>query len=80
MDKEPNATKPMSAKAQQAKRAFTSAELALELPFTIVGAMVLGGAIGYFLDYRFHTGWAFTLILGGLGFIAGLREVIRRLT
>jgi len=80
LDKEPNATKPTSAKAQQAKRAFTTVELALELPFTIVGAMVLGGVLGYLLDYRFHTGRAFTLILGGMGFIAGLREVIRRLT
>jgi F0F1-type ATP synthase assembly protein I len=80
LDEKPQDTRPTSPEAQRAKRAFTTAELALELPFTIVAAMVLGGVIGYFLDYRFHIQWVFTLILGGLGFVAGLREVIRRLT
>jgi ATP synthase protein I len=53
--------------------------LALELPFTFVGAIVVGGAIGFFLDRWLHTGPWLMLIFGGLGFYAGIREVIRRL-
>jgi F0F1-type ATP synthase assembly protein I len=79
LDNRPNETKPLSPEVEKAKRAFTPAELALELPFTLVGATVLGGALGYFLDHRLHTHWVFTLILGGLGFAGGLREVLRRL-
>jgi len=53
--------------------------LALELPFTLVGAMAVGVAIGYFLDRWIHTKPWFTLLLGALGFFAGVREVVRRL-
>lgn len=62
------------------KRYANNTALALELPFTIVGAVVVGGLLGYFLDHWLHTKVAFTLILGILGFAAGLREVLRRLT
>jgi ATP synthase protein I len=53
--------------------------LALELPFTFVGAIVVGGAIGFFLDRWLHTSPWLMLVFGGLGFYAGIREVIRRL-
>jgi ATP synthase protein I len=53
--------------------------LALELPFTFVGAIVVGGAIGFFLDRWLHTRPWLMLVFGGLGFYAGIREVIRRL-
>ena len=53
--------------------------LALELPFTLVGPVVVGAAIGYFLDHRLHTRPWLTLILGAIGFFAGVREVLRRL-
>lgn len=53
--------------------------LALELPFTLVGAIAVGVALGYFLDRWLHTRAAFMILLGALGFIAGVREVIRRL-
>jgi F0F1-type ATP synthase assembly protein I len=36
-------------------------------------------ALGYFVDRWMHTRPIFMLILGALGFIAGLREVLRRL-
>jgi F0F1-type ATP synthase assembly protein I len=35
--------------------------------------------LGFFLDRWLHTKPAFIIILGALGFIAGVREVIRRL-
>jgi F0F1-type ATP synthase assembly protein I len=63
----------------QAGRVRKFSALALELPFTIVGAVLVGGVLGYFLDHWLHTRWTFTLILGGLGFAGGVREVIRRL-
>jgi F0F1-type ATP synthase assembly protein I len=79
LNNQPNETKPLSPEVAKAKKVFTPAELALELPFTLVGATVLGGGLGYFLDHRLHTHWVFTLVLGGLGFAGGLREVLRRL-
>ena len=69
-----------SPQGEKAKKYGNQAALALELPFTIVGAVLLGGLLGYFLDRWLHTKLIFTLILGGLGFYAGLREVLRRLS
>jgi len=64
---------------EKVKKYSTQTSLALELPFTIVGAVILGGVLGFFLDRWLHTKMIFTLILGGVGFYAGLREVLRRL-
>jgi F0F1-type ATP synthase assembly protein I len=52
----------------------------LDLPFVLVGGVVVGAALGYFLDRRLGTSPTFTLILGGLGFVGGILEVLRRLT
>jgi ATP synthase protein I len=51
---------------------------ALELPIVLVSAIVIGGVFGYFLDRWLHTKPILTLILGGLGFYAGVRDVLRR--
>ena len=53
--------------------------LAMELPFTLVGAVLFAGATGFFLDKWLHTKPWLMLALGILGFIGGVREVIRRL-
>jgi len=53
--------------------------LAMELPFTLVGAVLFAGAIGFFLDKWLHTKPWLMLALGIVGFIGGVREVIRRL-
>ena len=53
--------------------------LAMELPFTLVGAVLFAGAIGFFLDKWLHTKPWLMLGLGVVGFIGGVREVIRRL-
>jgi ATP synthase protein I len=52
--------------------------MALELPFVLVSAIVVGGLIGYALDKWLHTKPVFLLILGAIGFYAGLRDVLRR--
>lgn len=79
LDDKPNAKGPVSPELQKAKKYSTQVSLALELPFTIVGTVILGGVLGYFLDRWLHTKMLFTLVLGGVGFYAGLREVLRRL-
>ena len=54
--------------------------VALELPFVMVAAIVIGGLFGFLLDRWMHTKPVFTIILGGVGFYAGLRDVLRRLS
>jgi ATP synthase protein I len=53
--------------------------MALELPIILVSAIAIGGLLGYFLDQWLHTRPVFMLILGGMGFYAGVRDVLRRL-
>lgn len=53
--------------------------LAMELPFILVGGVVIGGGLGYWLDKQFGSSPALTFILGIIGFAAGVREVLRRL-
>lgn len=53
---------------------------AMDLPFVLVGAVVIGAGGGYFLDGRLGTSPVLTLLLGALGFAAGMFEVVRRLT
>ena len=53
---------------------------ALDLPFVLVGAVVIGAGGGYLLDQRLGTSPVLALILGALGFAAGMYEVLRRLT
>jgi F0F1-type ATP synthase assembly protein I len=79
VDDQPNDAKQLSPEEQRVKKYSNATALALELPFTIVGAVLVGGVLGYFLDHWLHTRWIFTLILGGVGFAGGVREVIRRL-
>jgi F0F1-type ATP synthase assembly protein I len=51
---------------------------AVELPFIMVATLAIGGGIGYFLDQRLHTKPYLMLLLGALGFFAGLRDMLRR--
>jgi F0F1-type ATP synthase assembly protein I len=74
-----NESKPPSTSDPKAKKIVSNAALAMELPFTIVGAVLLGALLGFFLDHWLHTKVIFTFLLGGLGFAAGLKEVLRRL-
>ncbi len=62
--------------AQNMSRQFA---VAMELPFVLVSAILVGGAMGWLLDRWLHTWPVLMLVLGGLGFFAGVREVLRRL-
>ncbi len=53
--------------------------LAMELPFVLVGGVVIGGGLGYWLDKQLGSSPALTFILGLVGFAAGVREVLRRI-
>ncbi len=60
-----------------ASRQFATA---LELPFVLVSAIVVGGFFGYLLDRWLHTKPVFMLVLGAVGFYVGVRDVLRRVT
>jgi F0F1-type ATP synthase assembly protein I len=79
LDQQPHESKSSSPDAPKAKKYLTNTALAMELPFTIVGAVLLGGFLILPLDHWLHTKVIFTLLLGGVGFAAGLKEVLRRL-
>jgi F0F1-type ATP synthase assembly protein I len=51
----------------------------LELPILLVACVAVGGGLGYLLDERIHTSPVFTLIFGGLGFAAGMIQLVKRL-
>ena len=51
---------------------------AMDLPFTFVAAVAVGGLIGYFLDHWLHTGPWLMIIFGGCGFAGGILEISRR--
>lgn len=71
----------MSPEDRDKRRAsfYRTFALAMELPFIPVVAVVLGGGLGYLLDNRLHTSPWLALVFGALGFVAGIREILRRL-
>lgn len=54
--------------------------LAMSLPFTLIVSVILGGGAGYLIDRWLHTLPIFSLILGVLGFGAGLWDILRQLS
>lgn len=54
--------------------------MAMELPVIMIASIVIAGGAGYLLDRWLHTSPLFTLILGFLGFGAGVWDIIRRLS
>ena len=53
--------------------------MASDLPFLLVGGVLAGGFLGYFLDRWWHTKPFLMIILGAVGFFAGVRDMLRRL-
>jgi len=52
--------------------------MAMELPFIPIAAVLIGGGLGYVLDKKLGTAPLFILVIGLVGFAAGLWEIIRR--
>jgi ATP synthase protein I len=77
-NKPENSHSPLPA-VEKAKDVSNQAAIAMELPFVLVSAVVVGGLLGFFLDRWLHTKPVFLLVLGGIGFAAGVRDVLRRL-
>ncbi len=50
----------------------------MELPFIPVVAVSVAGGVGYLIDKKLHTFPLLAILLGLLGFLAGMREVLRR--
>ena len=78
-DKNPDLPAPQEDARKHGEHLRNQSALAMELPFTLVGAVVFAGLVGYLLDKWLHTAPWLMVALGGLGFVAGVREVIRRL-
>ena len=76
-DEKPSANLPPAAKG--VKNFSQQFAQAMELPFVLVAAILLGGAIGFFLDRWLHTKPVLMMIMGGIGFAGGVRDVLRRL-
>jgi ATP synthase protein I len=74
LDKEDRLT-PAQQNAAGFSRQFA---MAIELPFVLVAAIVVGGLVGYFLDNWLHTKPYLMLVFGFLGFFGGLRDLLRR--
>src|SRR5260370_36223305 len=79
LDETPNSSEPKSPEVAKAKKYSSQTALAMELPFTIVGAVLLGGVLGYFLDRWLHTKLICALLLGAFGSAGALKAVLRRL-
>lgn len=60
-----------------AGNAIKQVAMAFELPIMIVGPVILGGAIGFFLDKWLHTKPLLMIVLGILGIGVGLRDVLK---
>ena len=78
-DNKPENSKSPSLVKEKVKDVSNQATMAMELPFVLVSAVVVGGFLGFLLDRWLHTKPVFLLIFGGIGFVAGVRDVLRRL-
>jgi ATP synthase protein I len=81
MPLDPNANRndDLTPAEKQAKGFSRQFATAMELPFVMVGTIVVGGLIGFLLDRWLHTRPFLMLIFGTLGFFGGVRDVLRRL-
>jgi ATP synthase protein I len=69
-----------SPKSEKTPQASAQAQLAtaMELPFTFVAAVAVGGLLGYFLDKWLHTEPWLMVVFGCFGFAGGILEIARR--
>ena len=68
-----------NAPRKRAPEFINQVAFAMELPFLIIGGVLIGGGLGWLIDRSLHTSPAFALILGILGFAGGIWELLKRL-
>jgi ATP synthase protein I len=78
-DNNPSRDPALTPAEKQVKGFSQQFAMAMELPFILAGTILLGGVLGFFLDRWLHTKPIFMLVLGAMGFIGGMREILRRL-
>ena len=77
-DHKPDKTESPRPASQKIQSTSTQIATAMELPFTFVAAVAVGGLIGYFLDVLLHTGPWLMVVFGCFGFVGGILEISRR--
>lgn len=72
-------TNPPAKGSPEKDRGGTAKQIALafELPLMLVLPVVLGGAMGYFLDRWLHSKPLLLIVLGILGVIVGVRDAVK---
>ena len=75
---DPNDSPKLTPAQKEARDMTIKGGLAMELPFTIVGSILLGGFLGYLLDRWLHTSPLFLIVGGTFGFAAVIIEIVRR--
>ncbi len=78
LDSKPDKTESPKRASQSVQSTSNQLASAMELPFTFVGAVAVGGLIGYFLDQWLHTSPWLMILFGCLGFAGGILEIARR--
>ena len=78
MTDDPNIPPKLSKSEKVVRDMVRQSGLAMELPFTIVGAIVITGFLGYLADKWLHTSPWLMIIGGALGFASSLIDIARR--
>jgi F0F1-type ATP synthase assembly protein I len=78
MSEEPNKSPKLSKPQKVVGNTMRQSAMAMELPFTIVGAIVLLGFLGYLADKWLHTSPWLMIVGGALGFVSSLIDIARR--
>jgi F0F1-type ATP synthase assembly protein I len=76
----PNSSSPSPSPRKRSAEGARQLSDVMELPFLLVASVAIGGGAGYFLDKRLHVSPVFTLLLGLLGFCAGMFLLVQRLS
>jgi len=78
MTNDPNDPEKLTQAQKDVRDMTLKSGLAMELPLTIVGAILLGGFLGYLLDRWLHSAPWLMILGGGFGFASSIFEIVRR--
>jgi len=78
MTDDPNDPEKLTQAQKDVRDMTLKSGLAMELPLTIVGAILLGGFLGHLLDRWLHSAPWLMILGGGFGFASSIFEIVRR--